>query len=168
MCCFMPQSGIQQAKNPLLGLPIHWCDLRRSWYVHVCVFHHTISATHPQGMIVGTSPLYTFSGTFTSTPDREDVLGALSMIIWTLTLVVCVKYCGFVLSADDNGEGGTFALYSLLSRYVSAFTFTCMVQCITYLMPSFYIGQYHLEQSQRCKQSRLQPLPNRGHQECES
>lgn len=33
-----PQSGIQQAKNPLLGLPIHWCDLRRSWYVHVCVF----------------------------------------------------------------------------------------------------------------------------------
>ncbi|CDH49545.1 potassium transporter [Lichtheimia corymbifera JMRC:FSU:9682] len=68
---------------------------------------------------LGTSPLYTFSGTFTSTPDREDVLGALSMIIWTLTLVVCVKYCGFVLSADDNGEGGTFALYSLLSRYAN-------------------------------------------------
>ncbi|KAI7877525.1 potassium transporter [Lichtheimia hyalospora FSU 10163] len=66
---------------------------------------------------LGTSPLYTFSGTFTSTPDREDILGALSMIIWTITLVVCVKYCGFVLSADDNGEGGTFALYSLLSRY---------------------------------------------------
>ncbi|KAF7721512.1 hypothetical protein EC973_004538 [Apophysomyces ossiformis] len=66
---------------------------------------------------IGTSPLYVFSSTFQDVPSREDMLGALSMIIWTLTLVVTIKYVVFVLSADDNGEGGTFALYSLLSRY---------------------------------------------------
>ncbi|KAI9269246.1 putative potassium transporter 5 [Phascolomyces articulosus] len=66
---------------------------------------------------IATSPLYTFSSVFTDTPTREDVLGALSIIIWSLTLVVTVKYVIFVLSANDNGEGGTFALYSLLSRY---------------------------------------------------
>ncbi|KAI8142725.1 potassium transporter-domain-containing protein [Fennellomyces sp. T-0311] len=66
---------------------------------------------------LGTSPLYVFNSTFTKTPDREDILGALSMVIWSLTLVCTIKYSIFVLSADDNGEGGTFALYSLLSRY---------------------------------------------------
>ncbi|KAG0165269.1 hypothetical protein DFQ30_008699 [Apophysomyces sp. BC1015] len=68
---------------------------------------------------IGTSPLYVYSSTFSSTPTKEDILGALSMIIWTLTLVVTVKYVVFVLSADDHGEGGTFALYSLLSRYAN-------------------------------------------------
>lgn len=68
---------------------------------------------------IGTSPLYVYSSTFSSNPAREDLLGALSMIIWTLTLVVTTKYVFFVLRASDNGEGGTFALYSLLARYVS-------------------------------------------------
>ena len=42
----------------------------------------------------------------------------MSLIIWTLTLIVTVKYIFIVLRADDEGEGGTFAVYSLLSRYV--------------------------------------------------
>jgi KUP system potassium uptake protein len=46
-------------------------------------------------------------------------LGALSLIIWALTLIVTIKYVCIVLFADDEGEGGTFALYSLLSRYVN-------------------------------------------------
>lgn len=68
---------------------------------------------------IGTSPLYTFSSTFTSPPSYEDLLGALSLIIWSLTLIVSIKYVTIVLFADDDGEGGTFALYSLLTRYVS-------------------------------------------------
>ena len=68
---------------------------------------------------IGTSPLYVFSSTFTENPSHDDLLGALSLIIWTLTLIVSVKYVLIVLFADDEGEGGTFALYSLLSRYVS-------------------------------------------------
>jgi len=68
---------------------------------------------------IGTSPLYVYSSTFLSTPSHEDLLGAVSLIVWTLTLIVSVKYIVIVLRADDEGEGGTFALYTLLTRYVS-------------------------------------------------
>jgi KUP system potassium uptake protein len=68
---------------------------------------------------IGTSPLYVYSSTFTSNPSYDDLVGALSIIIWTLTLIVTVKYVCIVLRADDDGEGGTFAVYSLLMRYVS-------------------------------------------------
>lgn len=47
------------------------------------------------------------------------MLGATSLIIWALTIMVTIKYALIVLNADDEGEGGTFALYSLISRYVS-------------------------------------------------
>ncbi|KAF7506602.1 hypothetical protein GJ744_011639 [Endocarpon pusillum] len=65
---------------------------------------------------IGTSPLYVYSSTFVSDPTYDDLLGVLSLIIWTITLMVTVKYVLIVLNADDEGEGGTFALYSLLSR----------------------------------------------------
>lgn len=68
---------------------------------------------------IGTSPLYVYSSTFSSDPSYDDLLGALSLIVWTITLIVSIKYVFIVLRADDEGEGGTFALYSLLSRYVS-------------------------------------------------
>lgn len=67
---------------------------------------------------IGTSPLYVYSSTFTSNPSYDDLLGALSLIIWSLTLIVTVKYVCIVLFADDEGEGGTFAMYNLLARYV--------------------------------------------------
>ncbi|KEQ73566.1 putative potassium transporter [Aureobasidium namibiae CBS 147.97] len=66
---------------------------------------------------IGTSPLYVYSSTFTSEPSRDDLLGALSLIIWSLTLIVTFKYVLIVLAADDEGEGGTFAIYTLLSRF---------------------------------------------------
>ncbi|KAK7560588.1 potassium transporter [Phyllosticta citricarpa] len=66
---------------------------------------------------IGTSPLYVYSSTFSSQPSHEDLLGALSLIIWSITLIVTVKYVLIVLYANDEGEGGTFAIYSLLSRY---------------------------------------------------
>ncbi|OKL57218.1 hypothetical protein UA08_07683 [Talaromyces atroroseus] len=68
---------------------------------------------------IGTSPLYVYSSTFSSSPGQEDVLGALSLIIWALTIMVTVKYALITLNADDEGEGGTFALYSLISRYAN-------------------------------------------------
>ncbi|KAF3770430.1 potassium transporter [Cryphonectria parasitica EP155] len=67
---------------------------------------------------IGTSPLYVYSSTFTSQPTWDNLVGALSIIIWSLTLIVTVKYTFIVLSADDDGQGGTFALYSLLSRFI--------------------------------------------------
>ena len=69
---------------------------------------------------IGTSPLYVYSSTFLNgPPDYEDLVGALSLIIWTLTIIVTVKYVLIVLLADNEGQGGTFAMYSLLTRYVS-------------------------------------------------
>jgi K+ transporter len=70
---------------------------------------------------IGTSPLYVYSSTFLKgPPDYEDLVGALSLIIWTLTIIVTIKYVMIVLSADNEGQGGTFAMYSLLTRYVSS------------------------------------------------
>ncbi|XP_022758031.1 potassium transporter 5-like [Durio zibethinus] len=67
---------------------------------------------------IGTSPLYVFSSTFTNGINhRDDILGVLSLILYTLTLIPLVKYVFIVLRATDNGEGGTFAMYSLICRY---------------------------------------------------
>ncbi|KAH7442963.1 hypothetical protein KP509_02G010200 [Ceratopteris richardii] len=51
-------------------------------------------------------------------PSEEDYLGILSIILWTVTLVGIIKYVLIVLHADDHGEGGTFALYSLLCQHL--------------------------------------------------
>ncbi|OQO01181.1 hypothetical protein B0A48_13424 [Cryoendolithus antarcticus] len=66
---------------------------------------------------IGTSPLYVFSSTFSGPPVREDVIGILSLVIWSLLMMVTLKYVVIVLHADNEGEGGTFSCYSLLSRY---------------------------------------------------
>ncbi|KAF7803718.1 potassium transporter 7 [Senna tora] len=68
---------------------------------------------------VGTSPLYTFSVMFRKAPinGNEDILGALSLVLYTLILIPLVKYVLLVLWANDDGEGGTFALYSLICRH---------------------------------------------------
>jgi KUP system potassium uptake protein len=67
---------------------------------------------------IGTSPLYTLSeclGHLGKGPYQPaDVLGLLSLVVWSLTLVVSVKYLVFVMQADNRGEGGLFALLALL------------------------------------------------------
>ncbi|QHO18533.1 Potassium transporter [Arachis hypogaea] len=75
------------------------------------------------GVVYGdlsTSPLYvyktTFSGKLSLKEDDEEIFGVLSFIFWTFTIIALFKYVFIVMSADDNGEGGTFALYSLLCR----------------------------------------------------
>ena len=66
---------------------------------------------------IGTSPLYAFSSIFTSPPEsEEEVMGALSCMIWTLLMVVVIKYVLFVLLADDKGNGGTFAIFARVRR----------------------------------------------------
>ncbi|KAJ3693523.1 hypothetical protein LUZ60_009003 [Juncus effusus] len=67
---------------------------------------------------LGTSPLYVFYNVFPDgVHDDEDIIGALSLIIYSLTLIPLIKYVFIVLRANDNGQGGTFALYSLLCRH---------------------------------------------------
>ena len=67
---------------------------------------------------IGTSPLYAlkecFNGAHGVEPTPANVVGVLSMIVWSLILVVSVKYIGFILRADNRGEGGILALLALL------------------------------------------------------
>ncbi|EFJ18940.1 hypothetical protein SELMODRAFT_233460 [Selaginella moellendorffii] len=76
---------------------------------------------------LGTSPLYVFSSTFPNGIDPQhveaNVLGVLSLIIYTLTLSPLLKYVLVVLQASDNNEGGTFAVYTLLCRSINVGVF---------------------------------------------
>lgn len=68
---------------------------------------------------MGTSPLYVFSSAFNELEigGHKDILGALSIIIYTITLIPLIKYVFIVLYANNNGEGGTLSLYALICRY---------------------------------------------------
>ena len=67
---------------------------------------------------IGTSPLYAlrecFHGPHALEVSRGNVFGILSLIFWSLVLVVSIKYVGFILLADNRGEGGILALLALL------------------------------------------------------
>jgi KUP system potassium uptake protein len=66
---------------------------------------------------IGTSPLYVFNAIIGGRIiDERLIIGALSCIIWTITLQTTIKYVWLVLKADNRGEGGTFALYALVRR----------------------------------------------------
>jgi KUP system potassium uptake protein len=68
---------------------------------------------------IGTSPLYAlrecFHGTHAVAPEPLNVLGVLSLIFWSLVLVVSLKYLVFILRADNHGEGGILALTALVT-----------------------------------------------------
>ena len=69
---------------------------------------------------IGTSPLYALQAVFTSDnhavhPTPGDVYGVISLVFWSITIVVAVKYLTFIMRADDNGQGGIMSLTSLLS-----------------------------------------------------
>jgi KUP system potassium uptake protein len=93
--------------------------------------HHGPNETLPKLMLgaigvvygdIGTSPLYTmkesFLGPHPLAIDRLHIFGVLSLIFWSLMLVVTVKYVFVAMRADNKGEGGSFALLSLISRNV--------------------------------------------------
>jgi KUP system potassium uptake protein len=69
---------------------------------------------------IGTSPLYamkeSFLGPHPMAVDRLHVFGVLSLIFWSLMLIVTAKYVMVAMRADNRGEGGSFALLSLISR----------------------------------------------------
>ena len=95
--------------------------------------HHAHADAHPAGRRlalltltalgvvfgdIGTSPLYAFKECFSRlhgvTPTPANVYGVLSLIVWSLTLIVTLKYVTFILRADNRGEGGILALLALI------------------------------------------------------
>jgi KUP system potassium uptake protein len=73
---------------------------------------------------IGTSPLYAFRETFAGhhplPVDRLHVLGVLSLIFWSMMIVVTLKYVTILMRADNKGEGGSLALLALISRKTEA------------------------------------------------
>src|SRR5512145_3016909 len=67
---------------------------------------------------IGTSPLYVFKAIVNGLGELKDeyILGAISCIIWTLTIQTTIKYVLITLKADNKGEGGIFALFALLRK----------------------------------------------------
>lgn len=75
---------------------------------------------------IGTSPIYALREAIRAVagdapPAEAEVLGVLSIIVWSLTLVVSVKYALFVLRADNNGEGGTLSIMALARQNAGRF-----------------------------------------------
>jgi KUP system potassium uptake protein len=70
---------------------------------------------------IATSPLYAINEIFLGhgglAIDPFQVRGAISLVLWAITLLIAVKYLLFVLRADNDGQGGVFALYGLLSKH---------------------------------------------------
>ena len=77
---------------------------------------------------IGTSPLYAlrecFHGSHGIAVTRENILGVLSLIFWSLTLIISIKYLVFVMRADNKGEGGILALIALVSGQGQQYTGT--------------------------------------------
>ena len=95
-------------------------------------------ATHSAGLIglalgaigvvfgdIGTSPLYALQTVFSIDghavkPTNSDVYGVISLVFWSITLIVSIKYVVFILRADNDGEGGIMALAALIRRTLSS------------------------------------------------
>ena len=78
---------------------------------------------------IGTSPLYVMKAIMSGImkPDENFILGALSCIIWTLTLQTTLKYVYITHKADNNGEGGIFSLYALIRKWRKGIYFVAIV-----------------------------------------
>lgn len=71
---------------------------------------------------IGTSPLYTMNALINDVGGTQHlteryIIGCLSLVFWTLTLMTTIKYVLIAMKANNNGEGGIFALYALVRKY---------------------------------------------------
>lgn len=81
---------------------------------------------------IGTSSMYVMKSIIAGNGgmagvNREFILGSLSLVIWTITLLTTVKYVVFAMKADNHGEGGIFSLYSLVKKYGKILLLPAMV-----------------------------------------
>lgn len=88
---------------------------------------------------IGTSPLYAFRAIVDKAVITEElVLGGLSCVIWTLTLITTIKYVYLALNADNKGEGGIFALYALVRKYRANWViYPAVIGCATLISDGF-------------------------------
>lgn len=93
---------------------------------------------------IGTSPLYalkeSFIGPHPLAVDRLHIFGVLSLIFWSLMLIVTVKYVVVAMRADNRGEGGPFALLALVSRHLGASRWSGTLVVLGVLAASMFYG----------------------------
>jgi KUP system potassium uptake protein len=119
----------------------------------VTAAHHGPKETLPKLMLgaigvvygdIGTSPLYTmkesFLGPHPLAVDSLHIFGVLSLIFWSLMLIVTVKYVGVAMRADNRGEGGSFALLSLIARNLAGKKWTATLIVLGVLATCLFYG----------------------------
>ena len=94
---------------------------------------------------IGTSPLYALRETFTGhhplPVDSFHLFGIISLIFWTMMLIVTVKYVGIILRADNRGEGGAIALQALLMRHGHGKVWAPWVVVLGILATALFFGE---------------------------
>ena len=90
---------------------------------------------------IGTSPIYTLTVIFLLTkPTEASVVGVLSLIIWTLILLVTVEYIWLATSLGKRGEGGTIVLKEILTPLLKSGRIVSLITILAYIGTSFLIG----------------------------
>ncbi len=90
---------------------------------------------------IGTSPIYTLSVVFiTLRPTEANVVGVLSLVVWTLTVLVTVEYAWLAMSLGEKGEGGTIVLRSILLSLLRKSRPATIVTILTFVGISLLIG----------------------------
>jgi KUP system potassium uptake protein len=93
---------------------------------------------------IGTSPLYAFKEVFHAdhglTPQQPEVFGVLSLIFWSVMLVVSLKYVTFIMRADNRGEGGSLALLALAMRLTDNRRFSATIAVLGIFAAALFYG----------------------------
>lgn len=94
---------------------------------------------------IGTSPLYTVQAIFTQNGhdvhvNVPEVYGVMSLVFWSITIVVSIKYVSFIMRADNDGEGGIMALTALLQARLSKSAKTALLVTLGILGASLFYG----------------------------
>jgi len=93
---------------------------------------------------IGTSPLYAFKEVFHAdhglTPQQPEVFGVLSLIFWSVMLVVSLKYVIFIMRADNRGEGGSLALLALAMRVTGNSRFSPTIAVLGIFAAALFYG----------------------------
>jgi len=90
---------------------------------------------------IGTSPIYTLTIVFALLPPtKENVVGVLSLVFWTLVLLVTVQYAWLAMKLDREGQGGTIMLREILLRWVKPGRMAAIVSLLTFIGVSLLMG----------------------------
>src|SRR4030043_692212 len=90
---------------------------------------------------IGTSPIYSLTVIFLFTkPTEDNVIGVLSLIVWTLIILVSVEYAWLAMSLGEKGEGGTIVLRGILIRLLKTGRGAVFITILTFIGISLLVG----------------------------